>query len=366
MASLTASARSVASLRSTEPIAQFRCPRDVSYFSRSASHISTRRVLKCGEICMSLKEWFEESRKISGLVDLIQRAGKDYKSPEIEPKKSSRSDASNRLWVQCENCESLLYVKYLRENKSVCEECGYHLQMSSSDRIDLLIDQGTWKPLDEDMYAMDILQFSLEEETYNDHISSYQLRTGLTDAIQTGTGLLNGRPVALAVMDFQFMGGSMGSVVGEKLTRLIEYGTKNSLPVITICASGGARMQEGSFSLMQMAKVSSALSVHQLEKKLLYISVLTYPTTGGVTASFGMLGDIIIAEPKAYVAFAGKRVIEQALGQKIGDDLQKSEHLFEHGLFDLIVPRTLMKGVLSELFELYSCIPGKKTLATVS
>nr|BBG56549.1 acetyl co-enzyme A carboxylase beta subunit 2 [Gnetum ula] len=305
---------------------------------------------------VSVKKWFEENRRLTGLADMIQR----QKALEIQKK---GLDGGQKLWVQCENCENLLYVKYLRYNMCICEECGYHLQMSSSDRIELLIDAETWKPMDENMHATDILAFSKEEEGYGDHIVSYQSITGLTDAIQTGTGLLNGVPVALAVMDFQFMGGSMGSVVGEKLSRLIEFGTQNCLPVITVCASGGARMQEGTFSLMQMAKVSAALSVHQQDKKLLFVSVLAHPTTGGVTASFGMLGDIIIAEPKAYVAFAGKRVIEQTLRQKIGDESQKAEHLFEHGLVDLIVPRTLLKGVLSEIFDLYQSVPGKKVIS---
>lgn len=237
--------------------------------------------------------------------------------------------------------------------------------MNSSDRIELPIDRDTWRPMDEDMYTLDVLQFysenepshsdnlNSEDESYKDHITFYQIETGLTDAIQTGIGQLNGLTIALGVMDFQFMGGSMGSVVGEKITRLIERATAESLPLIMVCASGGARMQEGSFSLMQMAKIASALYIHQKEKKLLYISILTSPTTGGVTASFGMLGDIIIAEPKAYIAFAGKRVIEQTLGQKVIEDFQVTEHLFGHGLFDLIVPRNLLKGVLSELFWFY-------------
>lgn len=258
----------------------------------------------------------------------------------------------------------------LRENQSVCKECGYYLQMNSSDRIELLIDRDTWRPMDEDMYTLDVLQFhsenepshsdhlDSEDESYKDHITFYQIETGLTDAIQTGIGQLNGIPIALGVMDFKFMGGSMGSVVGEKITRLIERATAESLPVIMVCASGGARMQEGSFSLMQMAKIASALYIHQKDKKLLYISILTSPTTGGVTASFGMLGDIIIAEPKAYIAFAGKRVIEQTLGQKVIEDFQVTEHLFGHGLFDLIVSRNLLKGVLSELFRLYG-LPRK-------
>nr|YP_009158438.1 acetyl-CoA carboxylase beta subunit [Dioon spinulosum]AFS64450.1 acetyl-CoA carboxylase beta subunit [Dioon spinulosum]BAR93644.1 acetyl-CoA carboxylase beta subunit [Dioon spinulosum] len=318
---------------------------------------------------MSLKEWFEERRKISGSIeDLIERTSKDYIVNEMDKNKNIKIDFNNRLWVQCDNCENLLYMKYLRQNKSVCEECGYHLQMSSSDRIELSIDHGTRHPMDEDMAAPDPIQFHFEDEPYIDRITSCQIRTGLTDAVQTGIGRLNGIPIAIGVMDFQFMGGSMGSVVGEKITRLIEYATKESLPVIMVCASGGARMQEGSFSLMQMAKISAALYIHQLEKKLLYVSILTYPTTGGVTASFGMLGDIIIVEPKAYIAFAGRRVIEQTSGQKVPDGLQVAEHLFDHGLFDLIVPRSLLKGVLSELFQLYGSIPCEKerTLGSVS
>eukprot|EP01018_Ginkgo_biloba_P040937 Gb_17284 [translate_table: standard] len=199
------------------------------------------------------------------------------------------------------------------ENKSVYEGCGYHLQMSSSDRIKLLIDHGTRHPMDEDMAALDLIQFHSEDELHIDRITFYQIRTGLTDAIQIGIGRLNGIPIAIGVMDFKFMGGSMGSVVGEKMTCPIEHATKESLPLIMVSASGGARMQEGSFSLIQMAKISSALYIHQLEKNLLYVSILTYPTTGGVTASFGMLGDIIIIEPKAYMEFADKRVIEQTL-----------------------------------------------------
>nr|QYB22601.1 acetyl-CoA carboxylase carboxyltransferase beta subunit [Prumnopitys amara] len=194
----------------------------------------------------------------------------------------------------------------------------------------------------------------IEEKSYMDHITSYQIDTGLTDAIQTGIGRINGIPIAIGVMDFQFMGGSMGSVVGEKITRLIEYATKKSLPLITVCASGGARMQEGSFSLMQMGKIASALNIYQRKKKLFYISVLTSPTTGGVTASFGMLPNIIIAEPKAYIAFAGRRVIEQTLNLTIeDDDFQTAEYLFHHGLFDLIVPRSILKGVLSDILKLY-------------
>nr|YP_009694164.1 acetyl-CoA carboxylase carboxyltransferase beta subunit [Christensenia aesculifolia]QEI60339.1 acetyl-CoA carboxylase carboxyltransferase beta subunit [Christensenia aesculifolia] len=308
---------------------------------------------------MSLINWFEEKRKFGGLIGaFIEKATKGYVLSEREKDRYINVDTNKGLWTRCDNCENMLYIKFLKQNKGVCEECGYHLQINSTERIELLIDRDTWIPLDEDMIAQDVLKFS-DEESYKNRISLSQKRTGLTDAVQTGIGNLNGTPVALGVMDFQFMGGSMGSVVGEKITRLIEYATQESLPLIIVCASGGARMQEGTLSLMQMAKISSVLQIHQVQKKLLYLAVLTYPTTGGVTASFGMLGDIIIAEPKAYIAFAGKRVIEQTLRQKIPDGFQVAESLFDHGLLDLIVPRNLLKGVLSEIFELYDLAPWK-------
>nr|YP_010809521.1 acetyl-CoA carboxylase carboxyltransferase beta subunit [Euphorbia pseudonudicaulis]UOA67212.1 acetyl-CoA carboxylase carboxyltransferase beta subunit [Euphorbia pseudonudicaulis] len=312
----------------------------------------------------------------------------------------------NHLWVQCENCYGLNYKKFLKSKMNLCEQCGFHLKMNSSDRIELLIDPATWDPMDEDMVSLDTVEFNSEEEPYNseeepfnseeepfnseeepynseeepfnseeepynseeepfnfeeepykDRIDSYQRKTGLTEAVQTGTGQLNGIPVAVGVMDFQFMGGSMGSVVGEKITRLIEYATNQFLPLILVCASGGARMQEGSLSLMQMAKISSALYDYQSNKKLFYVSILTSPTTGGVTASFGMLGDIIIAEPNAYIAFAGKRVIEQTLNKEVPEGSQSAEFLFDKGLFDSIVPRNLLKGVLNELLQLHDFFP---------
>nr|YP_010893313.1 acetyl-CoA carboxylase carboxyltransferase beta subunit [Clematis gouriana]YP_010893767.1 acetyl-CoA carboxylase carboxyltransferase beta subunit [Clematis peterae]YP_010894040.1 acetyl-CoA carboxylase carboxyltransferase beta subunit [Clematis subumbellata]WJW60589.1 acetyl-CoA carboxylase carboxyltransferase beta subunit [Clematis gouriana]WJW61405.1 acetyl-CoA carboxylase carboxyltransferase beta subunit [Clematis peterae]WJW61951.1 acetyl-CoA carboxylase carboxyltransferase beta subunit len=264
------------------------------------------------------------------------------------------------LWVQCENCYGLNYKKFFRLKRNICEQCGYHLKMSSSERIELLIDPGTWDAMDEDMVSVDPIEFHSEQEPYKDRIDSYQKKTGLTEAVQTGIGQLNGISIAIGIMDFQFMGGSMGSVVGEKITRLIEYATNSSLPLIIVCASGGARMQEGSLSLMQMAKISSALYDYQSNKKLFYVSILTSPTTGGVTASFGMLGDIIIAEPNAYIAFAGKRVIEQTLNKTVPDGSQEAEYLFHKGLFDPIVPRNPLKGVLSELFQLHGFCPLNK------
>nr|YP_010517874.1 acetyl-CoA carboxylase carboxyltransferase beta subunit [Linum pallescens]UXN84030.1 acetyl-CoA carboxylase carboxyltransferase beta subunit [Linum pallescens] len=431
----------------------------------------------------------------------------------------------SHLWVQCDDCYELNYKKYFKSKMNICEYCGYHLEMTSSDRIELLIDPDTWVPMDEDMQSIDPIEFDSdfepgwdefesdygesvdywgesdssesdssesdssesdssesdssdsdssesdwdefesdsdwdefesdsawdefesawdefesdcgesdsiesdssdfdsiesdssdfdsiesdsiesdssesdssdfdsiesdssdfdsiesdssesdssdsdssesvdsseldseeeEDEPYIDRFYSYQEETGLTEAVQTGTGQLNGIPLAMGVMDFRFIGGSMGSAVGEKITRLIEYAAKNSLPLILVCASGGARMQEGSLSLMQMAKISSALYDYQVIKKLFFVSILTSPTTGGVMASFGMLGDIIIAEPNATIAFAGKRVIEQTLNIEVPEGVQETEFLFDKGLFDLIVPRNPLKRVLNELFHLHA------------
>nr|AKF00711.1 acetyl-CoA carboxylase carboxyltransferase beta subunit [Satakentia liukiuensis] len=268
-----------------------------------------------------------------------------------------RKKKYRHLWIHCENCYGLNFKKFFRSKMNICEQCGYHLKMSSSDRIELSIDPWTWDPMDEDMVSMNPVEFHSEGKPYRDRIDFYQRKTGLTEAVQTGIGQLNGIPVAIGVMDFKFMGGSMGSVVGEKITRLIEYATNRSLPVIIVCASGGARMQEGSLSLMQMAKISSASYNYQSNKKSFYLSILTSPTTGGVTASFGMLGDIIVAEPNAYIAFAGKRVIEQTLNKTIPDGSQAAEYLFHKGLFDPIVPRNPLKGVLSELFQLHGFFP---------
>nr|YP_010954388.1 acetyl-CoA carboxylase carboxyltransferase beta subunit [Terniopsis heterostaminata]WMV01938.1 acetyl-CoA carboxylase carboxyltransferase beta subunit [Terniopsis heterostaminata] len=196
-----------------------------------------------------------------------------------------------------------------------------------------------------------------EDPPYIEKLDSNQREHGLTEAVQTGIGQLNGIAIAIGVMDFRFIGGSMGSVVGEKITRLIEYATSELLPLILVCASGGARMQEGSLSLMQMAKISAALHDYQSKKKLFFISILTSPTTGGVIASFAMLADIIIAEPEAHIAFAGKRVIEQTLNQQVPEGSQEAEIIFESGLLDLIVPRNILKGVLGELFHLHNFVP---------
>lgn len=268
-------------------------------------------------------------------------------------------DRSKGLWTRCEKCGVILYIKHLKEHNHICFGCNFHLKMSSQERIDHLIDAGTWRPIDETLSPGDPLDF-FDLKSYPDRIVEAQAKTGLQDAVRCGTGLLHGVPVALGVMDFNYMGGSMGSVVGEKLTRLIEYATQEGLNLIIVCSSGGARMQEGIFSLMQMAKISGALHVHQNEANLLYLTLLASPTTGGVTASFGMLGDIIISEPGAIIGFAGRRVIEQTLNEQLPDDFQTAEYLLDKGLLDLVVPRSFMKGALFEIMDFYKDAPYKK------
>ncbi|KAH7443022.1 hypothetical protein KP509_02G014300 [Ceratopteris richardii] len=253
----------------------------------------------------------------------------------------------------------MLHIKFSKQNKSVCEERGNHLSMDSMERIEPSIDPNTWIPLDEDTISKDVLSFC-DEESYENRFLGLKRKQGYLRLFKQVSDIQMEHLLHLVLWTSNLWGGSMGSVVGEKITCLIEYATQKLLPLVLVCASGGARMQEGTVSLMQMAKISSALHYYQVQKKLLYISILTYPTTGGITASFGMLGDIIIAESKAYIAFAGKRVIEETLGQKVPDGFQLAEALFENGLLDLIVPRILIKGVLSKISDLYSSVPYKK------
>nr|YP_009254399.1 beta subunit of acetyl-CoA carboxylase carboxytransferase [Verdigellas peltata]CZF96652.1 beta subunit of acetyl-CoA carboxylase carboxytransferase [Verdigellas peltata] len=287
---------------------------------------------------MSLFDWFDNRRKLKLLTTQKYRYPKFY--------------GNKGLWVSCDNCGNIIYIKQLKQKQRICPKCNFYLKMPSMERISCLVDKSSWISLDNHLSPVDPLQF-YDKKNYKDRLLETQKRTGLKDAIQTGLATLNGYEIALGVMDFEFMGGSMGSVVGEKITRLIETATNLSLPVLLICASGGARMQEGILSLMQMAKISSALQKHQLEHSLLYIPILTSPTTGGVTASFAMLGDLILAEPKALIGFAGRRVIEQTLNEKLPKDFQTSEYLLNHGLVDLIVPRLYLKQALTEIFALY-------------
>ena len=284
---------------------------------------------------MSLSDWLLVKRKISSKQNV----------------KTLNLNIPDGLWIKCEKCGLLMYYKTLARNLKVCPQCIHHFPTSSHSRIQQIVELGSWQPLNNDLSSTDPLGF-VDKKPYSKRLQDMKVKTGLHDAVQTGLGKIGNTQVALGVMDFRFMGGSMGSVVGEKLTRLVEKATSRKLPIIIICASGGARMQEGMLSLMQMAKVSSALYKHK-ELNLLYLSVLTSPTTGGVTASFAMLGDLIIAEPNALIAFAGRRVIEQTIRQELPPNFQTSEYLFDHGFIDLIVSRTQLKPKLVQLLNFY-------------
>ncbi|PJI08516.1 MULTISPECIES: acetyl-CoA carboxylase, carboxyltransferase subunit beta [Clostridium] len=269
--------------------------------------------------------------------------------------KKLENDAQNQptipdgMWIKCSKCGKILYKSDVDENLKVCPNCNAHLRMNAWERIKLVIDEGTFKEFDENMEPANPLDFP----GYKDKIKKMQDKTGLKEGVVTGFGNINGYKTIIAVMDSNFMMGSMGSVVGEKITRAIEKATEKKLPIIIFTTSGGARMQEGMFSLMQMAKTSAALAKHN-EAGLLYISALTDPTTGGVTASFAMLGDIIISEPKTLIGFAGRRVIEQTINQKLPSDFQTSEFLFKHGFIDMIVERKNLKNTLGNILRMHS------------
>jgi acetyl-CoA carboxylase carboxyl transferase subunit beta len=253
-------------------------------------------------------------------------------------------------WLKCTNCNELIHTNELEKNLGCCPKCDYHYRLTVEQRIALLCDEASFVLQHEDIRSDDPLQF-FDQEPYADRLRKAIDHTNLTDAIQVGFGKMGGISLALGVMDFNFMGGSMGSVVGERLTLMIEAALKKKLPVVIVSTSGGARMQESIFSLMQMAKTSAALAkLH--EARLPYVSIFTNPTTGGVTASFASLGDIIIAEPNALIGFAGPRVIEQTIGQKLPAGAQKSEFLLNHGMVDCIVRRHELKAKLIEILSL--------------
>ena len=284
---------------------------------------------------MSLSEWLTSKRNLSLKNNL----------------KHNSLQVPEGLWVKCDRCGSLMYYKTLQHNFKVCPHCQHHFPTSSQDRINDIFDVDSWEDLNTNLSSTDPLGF-FDKKSYYKRLHDMKYKTGLSDAVQTGLGSIFNIRVACGIMDFRFMGGSMGSVVGEKLTRLIEVGTELKLPIIILCASGGARMQEGMLSLMQMAKISSALYKHK-QNGLPYFTLLTSPTTGGVTASFAMLGDIIIAEPKALIAFAGRRVIEQTIKEELPNDFQTSEYLFNHGFIDLIIERPHLRNTLHKLLLFY-------------
>ena len=270
--------------------------------------------------------------------------------PKIKVESSKKDGFSG--WVKCTSCEEMVHANELRENHNCCPKCDHHYRLSAHQRVDLLADEGTFEELFSDLEPTDPLKF-VDSEAYEDRLTKAQEKTGRSEAILVGTCKIEKSPVALAALDFGFMGGSMGSVVGERITLIIEHAIKQKLPVIIVSSSGGARMQESIYSLMQMAKTSAALAKLS-EAGLPYISVLANPTTGGVTASFASLGDLIIAEPKALIGFAGPRVVEQTIGQKLPDSAQKSEFLLENGMTDCVVRRVDLKEKLAFFIEFLS------------
>lgn len=270
------------------------------------------------------------------------------RKPRIRTKAKKR-EIPEGLWTKCKQCSTMIYDKELDENLKVCPKCQFHFAISSRERLHSLVETCSFEEMDPEMTSVDILQFK-GTSAYTSKLEEYESSTGLKDAVITGIGKLGDQRVALGVMDFSFLGGSMGSVVGEKLTRLIEAGTNKNLPVVIFSTSGGARMYEGMFSLMQMAKTCGALAYHA-KQKLPYISVLTNPTYAGVMASYASVGDLILAEPAAMIGFAGPRVIKDTTQAELPPGFQTAEFLLEHGLIDAIVPRKEMKARLIEYLE---------------
>jgi len=275
-----------------------------------------------------------------------------FKRPALKAQSRKRREMPQGLWQKCPGCSEVVHEIELAQNQRVCPRCDYHFAQSAKERIENLLDPESFVERDGDLRSVDTLQFQ-GMATYKDRLKKYQDLTGLTDAVLSGYGMIEGYKVAIAVMDFSFLAATMGSVVGERITRTIEYGTANRCAVVIVSASGGARMYEGMLSLMQMAKTSGALARHAGER-LPYISVLTNPTTAGVMASFASLGDVILAEPKSMIGFAGPRVIKETTHQDLPEGFQTAEFLEEHGLIDLIVHRKKMRAQISQFLSYFS------------
>lgn len=277
-------------------------------------------------------------------------------APSAKPKhrtwaqvREQRSSIPEGLWLRCESCEKMVYRRHLEDNLHVCPECGYHNRISAAQRIEQLADEGSFVEMFANLLPTDPLKFK-DLKAYPDRLLAEQIKTGCKDAIKAGTMFIKGRQAVVACLDLTFMMGSMGSVVGETLTRAIEHATKEQLPLIIVSCSGGARMQESGLSLMQMAKTSAALARYD-DAGGLFISVLTDPTTGGVTASFAMLGDVILAEPEALIGFAGPRVIQQTIRQELPEGFQRSEFLLKSGMVDRVVPRANLRSEIAKLID---------------
>ena len=277
-----------------------------------------------------------------------------FRKPVLKSSASKNRDMPEGLWTKCPSCGEVIHTLALEENLRVCPKCSHHFPIGSRERIASLVDEGSFAETDANLVAVDSLKFK-GVVTYEDVLKKYRAKTGLKDGVTTGTAKIEGREVSLAVMDFTFLAATMGSVVGEKITRSIELATARRLPVIIVCASGGARMYEGMLSLMQMAKTSGALARHA-QAKLPYIVVLTNPTTAGVMASYASLGDVILAEPKSMIGFAGPRVIKETTHQELPAGFQTAEFLEQRGLVDHIVPRAKMRGLLAQLLGYFAAV----------
>ncbi len=271
------------------------------------------------------------------------------KKPKLAPGKSRKKEIPEGLWTKCPKCSAMVFDKELDENLKVCSKCEHHFPIGARERINSLVETCSFEEMDAGLESIDVLGFT-GVASYKSKLEAYQKSTGLKDAVITGIGMIGNRRAALGVMDFGFLGGSMGSVVGEKLARLIEAATRKSIPLIIISTSGGARMYEGMFSLMQMAKTCAALAYHA-EAKLPYVSVLTHPTTAGVMASYASVGDLIVAEPGAMIGFAGPRVIKDTTQAELPPGFQTAEFLLDRGLIDAIIPRKEMKQRLGDYLD---------------
>jgi acetyl-CoA carboxylase carboxyl transferase subunit beta len=274
-------------------------------------------------------EWFRKAK--SGIGTLIKK------------------DTPVDLWVKCEGCKEVLYRKELAQNLHVCEHCGHHFRIGAADYVKILVDDGTWIPMDTTLKSIDPLKFTAKKK-YKDSLAEAEKKTGANSGVLSGTGKLDGIPLALGVMDFRFIGGSMGSVEGEKIARVFRRALKDKVPAVIVSASGGARMQEGVLSLMQMASTSVAIAQLR-EARLPFISILTNPTMGGVTASFAMLGDVHISEPGALIGFAGERVIRETIRQQLPPGFQRAEFLLEKGFVDVISPRKELKATVGKILS---------------
>jgi acetyl-CoA carboxylase carboxyl transferase subunit beta len=281
-----------------------------------------------------------------------------FPKPDYGKTPSKKKEMPEGLWTKCKSCSAYIFNKELESHQMVCKECGHHFNISAHARLGFLLDEGSWEEHDAGISSVDILEFT-GAKSYSDQLKKYEKTTGLKEGVVCGLGKIEGHGVSVAVMEFSFLGGSMGSVIGEKITRAIERATDHRVPVLIFSASGGARMHEGMFSLMQMAKTSGALSRHAAAH-LPYISILTDPTMGGVTASFATLGDLNLAEPKAMIGFAGARVLKETTRQDLPKGFQTAEFLLERGLVDRIVSRLEMRAELAKLLDYLGPKPASK------